>query len=71
MLSGGSVREISSVLAAVVPDLVLTCAAVGDHIDHRLTKAAVLDAVAVEDLLIVEVLPVQRSGSLRFHATAV
>lgn len=42
--------EINSVLAAVVPDLVLTCAAVGDHIDHRLTKVAVLDAVSGTDM---------------------
>ncbi len=39
-------REISRILDAVVPDLVLTCAAVGDHVDHRLTKAAVLNAVS-------------------------
>lgn len=39
-------REISHILAAVVPDLVLTCSAVGDHVDHRLTRAAVLDAVS-------------------------
>jgi LmbE family N-acetylglucosaminyl deacetylase len=38
-------REVNRILAAVVPDLVLTCSAVGDHIDHRLTKAAVLGAV--------------------------
>lgn len=39
-------REISRILAAVTPDLVLTCAAVGDHVDHRLTRAAVLSAVS-------------------------
>lgn len=39
-------RELKRILAVVVPDLVLTCAAVGDHVDHRLTKAAVLDAVS-------------------------
>ncbi|MGH3849169.1 MAG: PIG-L family deacetylase, partial [Pseudonocardiaceae bacterium] len=29
--------EVRNILAAAEPDLVLTCAAVGDHIDHRLT----------------------------------
>jgi LmbE family N-acetylglucosaminyl deacetylase len=38
-------REVNRILATVGPDLVLTCAAVGDHVDHRLTRAAVLDAV--------------------------
>lgn len=39
-------RDISRILAVAAPDLVLTCSAAGDHIDHRLTKAAVLDAVS-------------------------
>ncbi|MGH3906556.1 MAG: PIG-L deacetylase family protein [Pseudonocardiaceae bacterium] len=38
--------EIGRILAAVAPDLVLTCAAMGNHIDHRLTRAAALDAVS-------------------------
>lgn len=37
-------REVRAILGVINPDLVLTCAAVGDHIDHRLTNAAVLDA---------------------------
>lgn len=45
-LLGELSREIGRILAAVTPDLVLSCAAVGDHIDHRLTSAAVLDAVS-------------------------
>jgi LmbE family N-acetylglucosaminyl deacetylase len=36
--------EVRHALHTVDPDLVLTCAAVGDHIDHRLTRAAVLHA---------------------------
>lgn len=38
-------REVRDILSVITPDLVLTCAAIGDHIDHRLTNAAVLDAV--------------------------
>lgn len=37
--------EVNRTLADVVPDLVLTCAAIGNHIDHRLTTAAVRNAV--------------------------
>lgn len=36
--------EVRHVLYTVGPDLVLTCAAIGNHIDHRLTRAAVLHA---------------------------
>lgn len=43
-LLGELSREVRRLLAAVHPDLVLTCAAVGNHIDHRLARAAVLDA---------------------------
>lgn len=39
-------RDINRILAIAAPDLVLTCAAVGDHIDHRLIKAAVRNAVS-------------------------
>lgn len=38
--------EVRRVLHTVDPDLILTCAAIGDHIDHRLTTAAVLRAVS-------------------------
>ncbi|MGH3978534.1 MAG: PIG-L deacetylase family protein [Pseudonocardiaceae bacterium] len=44
-LLGDLSREVGRILATVDPDLVLTCAAIGNHIDHRLTSAAVLDAV--------------------------
>lgn len=44
-LLGEVSREVRCILAAVDPDLVITCAAVGNHVDHRLTRAAVLDAV--------------------------
>lgn len=37
-------REVRHFFAAVSPDLALTCAAIGDHIDHRLTRTAVLHA---------------------------
>lgn len=37
-------RQVRHVFAAINPDLALTCAAFGDHIDHRLTRAAVLHA---------------------------
>lgn len=37
-------HEIRHNLAVLNPDLVLTCAAIGNHIDHRLTRAAVLHA---------------------------
>lgn len=39
------IRDVSSVLASVSPDLVLTCAAVGGHVDHRLTRTAVSQVV--------------------------
>lgn len=39
-------REVKRILATVTPDLVLTCAGVGDHVDHRLTRAAVLNAIS-------------------------
>ncbi|MBV8541155.1 MAG: PIG-L family deacetylase [Pseudonocardiales bacterium] len=45
-LRGEVCRDVRRILAAIDPDLVLTCAAVGDHVDHRLTRAAVLDAAA-------------------------
>jgi LmbE family N-acetylglucosaminyl deacetylase len=53
--TGGDERELRSALAAYVhellvsrrPDLVLTCAAVGRHIDHRRTRDAVLTAAPV------------------------
>ncbi|MGH3907128.1 MAG: PIG-L deacetylase family protein [Pseudonocardiaceae bacterium] len=50
-------HEVRRILDAVRPDLVLTCAAVGDHIDHRLTRAAVLVATATVPLLLWEDLP--------------
>ncbi|MGH3717705.1 MAG: PIG-L deacetylase family protein [Pseudonocardiaceae bacterium] len=56
-LLGEVSREVGRVVAALAPDLVLTCAAVGDHIDHRLTRAAVLDAVTTVPILLWEDLP--------------
>ncbi|MGH3829146.1 MAG: PIG-L deacetylase family protein [Pseudonocardiaceae bacterium] len=50
-------REVRRILDAVEPDLVLTCAAVGHHIDHRLTRAAVLDVVTAVPILLWEDLP--------------
>ncbi|MGH3528896.1 MAG: PIG-L deacetylase family protein [Pseudonocardiaceae bacterium] len=50
-------HEIRRILHAVRPDLVLTCAAVGDHIDHRLTRAAVLVAATTVPILLWEDLP--------------
>lgn len=44
-LLGEVSREVNRILAAIRPDLMLTCAAIGDHIDHRLTTAAVRNAV--------------------------
>lgn len=41
---GEVLRQVHRLIAAVNPDLILTCAAIGDHIDHRLTRAAVLNA---------------------------
>ncbi|MGH3855222.1 MAG: PIG-L deacetylase family protein [Pseudonocardiaceae bacterium] len=49
--------EVRRILAAIDPDLVLTCAAVGDHIDHRLTRAAVLDSGTTVPILLWEDLP--------------
>lgn len=49
--------EVRRVLAAIGPDLVLTCAAVGDHVDHRLTRAAVLDSGTKVPILLWEDLP--------------
>ncbi|MGH3769919.1 MAG: PIG-L deacetylase family protein [Pseudonocardiaceae bacterium] len=56
-LLGEVSREVGRVVAALAPDLVLTCAAVGDHVDHRLTRAAVLDAVTTVPILLWEDLP--------------
>jgi LmbE family N-acetylglucosaminyl deacetylase len=51
-------REVRHVLHTVDPDLVLTCAAIGDHIDHRLTRAAALHAVtSTEAILLWEDIP--------------
>lgn len=38
-------RVVDRVLTSVTPDLVLTCAAVGGHVDHRLTRTAVRQVV--------------------------
>jgi len=37
-------RWIGDAISALRPDIVLTCAGVGDHVDHRLTRDAVLAA---------------------------
>ncbi|MGH3805316.1 MAG: PIG-L deacetylase family protein [Pseudonocardiaceae bacterium] len=50
-------REVHRILSATKPDLVLTCAAAGDHVDHRLTRAAVLDAATKVPILLWEDLP--------------
>lgn len=44
---------VGSLLDSVTPDLVLTCAAIGGHIDHVLTRRAV---IALADPAIVEIL---------------
>jgi LmbE family N-acetylglucosaminyl deacetylase len=43
-LLGEVSHQVRRFLTTLNPDLVLTCAAIGDHIDHRLTRAAVLNA---------------------------
>lgn len=45
-------HEIHQVIAALNPDLALTCAAIGNHIDHRLTRAAVLHAATAREMRI-------------------
>ena len=52
-------REVRHVLHTVAPDLVLTCTAVGNHIDHQLTRAAILHAITGTEmrLLLWEDLP--------------
>lgn len=50
VLLGELSHEVNRILAAIRPDLVLTCAAIGDHIDHRLTTAAVRNAVHATEI---------------------
>ena len=42
--------EVRRLTASLVPDLVLTCAAIGGHIDHLVTRAAVQDATTDVEL---------------------
>jgi LmbE family N-acetylglucosaminyl deacetylase len=56
--TGGDEQELRAALAGYVyrllearrPDLVMTCAAVGRHVDHRRTRDAVLTAAPVADV---------------------
>jgi len=43
-------HQVRHLVTILNPDLVLTCAAVGGHIDHRLTRAAVLNSVTGSSL---------------------
>ncbi|MGQ0778248.1 MAG: hypothetical protein ACT4NY_28215 [Pseudonocardiales bacterium] len=50
--------EVQRLLASLAPELVLTCAAIGGHVDHLHTRAAVLDATDTElPILLWEDLP--------------
>ncbi|MGH3922585.1 MAG: PIG-L family deacetylase, partial [Pseudonocardiaceae bacterium] len=37
-------HQVHRLVTALKPDLLLTCAGIGDHVDHRLTTAAALNA---------------------------
>ncbi|MGH3426364.1 MAG: PIG-L deacetylase family protein, partial [Mycobacteriales bacterium] len=73
ILLGKVTHEVRNVLTTVNPDLVLTCAAVGNHIDHKLTRAAVLHAATRTEasILLWEDLPyaVGRPSETTQHST--